>query len=220
MSRSDNVVWHAGELTPELRREALGHGGATIWMTGLPASGKSSIAVAVEARLVRAGRPALVLDGDNLRHGLNGNLGFSPEDRTENVRRTAHAAALLAEAGVVALVSLVSPYAADRASARSVHAERGLAFAEVWVATPLEECERRDPKGLYARARAGALPGLTGVGAPYEEPDAADLVLHPEQGGSEAAADRVEALVFELAGRPASTEGSAGRGPAGVQRLR
>ena len=181
MSRSDNVVWHAGELTPELRREALGHGGATIWMTGLPASGKSSIAVAVEARLVRAGRPALVLDGDNLRHGLNGNLGFSPEDRTENVRRTAHAAALLAEAGVVALVSLVSPYAADRASARSVHAERGLAFAEVWVATPLEECERRDPKGLYARARAGELPGLTGVGDVYEVPESADL----EIGGAE-----------------------------------
>jgi bifunctional enzyme CysN/CysC len=201
--RSENVVWHAGELTPELRREALGHGGATIWMTGLPASGKSSIAVSAEARLVRAGRPALVLDGDNLRHGLNGNLGFSPEDRTENVRRTAHAAALLAEAGVVALVSLVSPYEADRAAARAVHAERGLAFAEVWVATPLEECERRDPKGLYARARAGELPGLTGVGAPYEEPAAADLVLHPEQGGIEAAADRVEALVFALAGRPA-----------------
>ena len=180
---SENVVWHAGELTPERRHAALGHAGATIWMTGLPASGKSSIAVAAEAKLVESGRPALVLDGDNLRHGLNGNLGFSPEDRAENVRRTAHAAALLAEAGVVALVSLVSPYAADRAAARAVHSERGLRFAEVWVATPVEECERRDPKGLYARARRGEITGMTGVDAPYEEPQAADLVLHPGDDG-------------------------------------
>jgi bifunctional enzyme CysN/CysC len=181
--RSDNVVWHAGELTPGERAKALGHGGMTLWMTGLPASGKSSIAVAAETRLVRSCRPALVLDGDNLRHGLNGDLGFSPADRAENVRRTAHAAALLTEAGVVALVSLVSPYRADRDAARAVHAERGLAFAEVWVATPLEECERRDPKGLYVRARAGELPNLTGVGAPYEEPASPELTIRPGDDG-------------------------------------
>ena len=182
-SRSENVRWHEGELTPEDRLAGLGHGGMTVWMTGLPASGKSSIAVKAEAQLVRDGRPALVLDGDNLRHGLNGDLGFSPEDRAENVRRTAHAAALLNEAGVVALVSLVSPYAADRAAARAIHEERGLPFAEVWVATPLEECERRDPKGLYAKARAGELPHMTGIGQPYEEPQDPDLTIHPHDDG-------------------------------------
>ena len=201
-ARSENVVWHAGHITPDERRAALGHTGATVWMTGLPASGKSSVAIAVEAALVRSGRPALVLDGDNLRHGLNGNLGFSPEDRAENVRRTAHAAALLAEAGVVALVSLVSPYAADRAAARAIHAERGLPFAEVWVATPLAECERRDPKGLYARARAGEITGMTGVDAPYEAPQAAELELHPEDGGLEASAQRLLELTLTLAGGP------------------
>src|ERR671933_1673419 len=142
--RSSNVVWQRGLLDREQRWAALGHGGATIWMTGLPASGKSTVAAAVEARLLAEGRSAYVLDGDNLRHGLNGDLGFSPQDRAENVRRTAEAAALLADAGVVALAALVSPYRADRAVARAVHGRRGLAFLEVWVSTPLAECERRD----------------------------------------------------------------------------
>ena len=206
--RSENVVWHAGALTPERRHAALGFSGLTLWLTGLPASGKSSIAVAAEARLVESGRPALVLDGDNLRHGLNGNLGFSPEDRAENVRRTAHAAALLAEAGVVALVSLVSPYAADREAARAIHVERGLRFAEVWVATPLEECERRDPKGLYAKARRGELTGMTGVDAPYEEPTDAELVLRPGDGDVEHAVARVLALAgaqHPVAGGPGAS---------------
>jgi adenylyl-sulfate kinase len=196
--RSQNVVWHAGELTPRRRRDALGYRGATVWMTGLPASGKSSIAVGAEARLIGERRPAIVLDGDNLRHGLNGDLGFSPQDRSENVRRTAHAAALLAEAGVVTLVSLVSPYAADRATAREIHAERDLPFAEVWVATPLEECERRDPKGLYARARAGELQGLTGVDAPYEPPESSELALHPEDGGVEEATHRLLDMIARI----------------------
>jgi len=135
------------------------------------------VAYAAERLLVERKRFAVVLDGDNLRHGLNGDLGFSADDRAENVRRTAHAAALLAEAGVVALVALVSPYRADRDAARAIHAERGLRFYEVYVSTPLAECERRDPKGLYAKARAGELPGLTGVGDVYEAPDAPDLVI-------------------------------------------
>ena len=187
---SSDTRWHDGALTAADRVAALGFAGATVWLTGLPASGKSTLAVEVEALLVGAGRPALRLDGDNLRHGLNGDLGFSPGDRAENVRRTAHAAALLAEAGVVALVALVSPYAADRDAARAIHAAAGVPFLEVWVSTPLAECERRDPKGLYARARAGELPGLTGVGDVYEPPDAAELVI----GGAEpiaAAAARV-----------------------------
>lgn len=174
---SPDVTWSAGQIGRADRWAAIGHTGATLWLTGLPASGKSTIAAAVEAELVRSGRPALRLDGDNLRHGLNGNLGFSAEDRAENVRRTAHAAALLAEAGVVAVASLVSPYARDRAAVRAVHAERELPFVEIHIATPLEECERRDPKGLYARARAGELTGMTGIDDPYEAPEHPELVL-------------------------------------------
>ncbi len=192
--KSADTRWHDGALTAEDRAAALGFKGATIWFTGLPASGKSTVAVEVEALLVGAGRPALRLDGDNLRHGLNGDLGFSPEDRAENVRRTAHAAALLAEAGVVALTALVSPDRADRATARAIHEAAGVPFFEVWVSTGLAECERRDPKGLYAKARAGELPGLTGVGDVYEEPEKPEL----EIGGAEAipaAAARVLAAI-------------------------
>ena len=175
--RSANVVWQPGELTRDQRWQALGGPGATVWFTGLPSSGKSTVAAAVEARLLEGGRAAYVLDGDNLRHGLNGDLGFSPEDRAENVRRTAEVAALMADAGVVALASLVSPTRADRAAARAVHDRAGLRFLEVWVSTPLEECERRDTKGLYARARAGEIPDFTGIGQPYEEPDSPDLEI-------------------------------------------
>jgi bifunctional enzyme CysN/CysC len=175
--RSPDVRWHAGALTREERWGRLAAGGATLWFTGLPASGKSTVAVAVEERLLEAGRPAYLLDGDNLRHGLNGNLGFEPDDRRENIRRTAHVARLFADAGVVALVSLVSPYRADRDLARSLHADEGLPFLEIWVSTSAEECARRDPKGLYARARRGEIKGLTGVDAPYEAPESPDLEI-------------------------------------------
>src|SRR4051794_17817166 len=173
--RSANVVWQPGEVTREARWQALGGPGGTVWFTGLPSSGKSTVAAAVEARLLAEGRAAYVLDGDNLRHGLNGDLGFSEEARAENVRRTAEVAALMADAGVVSLVSLVSPTRVDRAAARAIHERTGLRFLEVWVSTPLEECERRDTKGLYARARAGEIPDFTGVGQPYEEPESPDL---------------------------------------------
>src|SRR4051795_5476616 len=176
---SANVVWQPGEITREARWRALGGPGGTVWFTGLPSSGKSTVAAAVEAKLLGEGHPAYVLDGDNLRHGLNGNLGFSADDRRENVRRTAEVAALMADAGVTALASLVSPYRADRAAAREVHEGRGLRFLEVWVSTPLEECEKRDTKGLYAKARAGEIPDFTGIGQPYEEPVASDLVIGP-----------------------------------------
>jgi adenylyl-sulfate kinase len=177
--RSANVVWQPGELSREQRWQALGGPGGTVWFTGLPASGKSTVAAAVESRLIAEGHGAYLLDGDNLRHGLNGDLGFSVADRAENVRRTAEVAALMADAGVVALVSLVSPVRADRAAARAVHEQRSLAFLEVWVSTPLEECERRDPKGLYARARSGEIPDFTGIGQPYEEPESPDLEIAP-----------------------------------------
>jgi adenylyl-sulfate kinase len=191
--RSTGVVWQRG-IERAQRWAALGHGGATVWMTGLPASGKSTVAAAVEARLLEAGRSAYVLDGDNLRHGLNGDLGFSAEDRAENVRRTAEVSALLADAGVVVLVALVSPYRADRAAARGAHERRGLPFLEVWVATSLEECERRDPKGLYARARAGELSGMTGVDDPYEPPESPDVVVRGDEPVEEAVARVVGAL--------------------------
>jgi adenylyl-sulfate kinase len=191
MSTSPGVTWHAGALGREARWSALGHAGATLWFTGLPASGKSTIAVAVERRLVESGRPAYMLDGDNLRHGLNGDLGFSAEDRAENVRRTAHLAHALADAGTVALVSLVSPYAQDRDAARALHAADGIPFIEVWVDTPLDECERRDPKGLYARARAGEIAGLTGIDAPYEAPISPELTLRAGREPLPATVDRV-----------------------------
>jgi bifunctional enzyme CysN/CysC len=193
--RSPNVVWHAGGITRSDRWARLGQRGATVWLTGLPASGKTTVAAALEAVLVSAGRSAYLLDGDNLRHGLTGDLGFTPEDRAENVRRTAEAARLLADSGVVVLVSLVSPYTADRMRARAIHESAGLEFLEVWVSTPREECEQRDPKGLYRRARAGELRGLTGVDAPYEPPSAPDLELNGAVLSVDAAVEELLALL-------------------------
>lgn len=190
--RSPNVRWHSGALT----REERGAQGATVWFTGLPSSGKSTIASTLEERLVRAGRPAYMMDGDNLRHGLNGDLGFEEADRRENMRRTAHVASLFADAGVVALVSLVSPYREDRDRARAVHDGLGLPFYEVWVSTSPEECERRDPKGLWARARGGELRGMTGVDAPYEAPEDPEL----EIGGDVPAAEAVDRALALIAG--------------------
>jgi bifunctional enzyme CysN/CysC len=176
VERSPDVTWHEGRVA----RDSRASRGATVWFTGLPSSGKSSIAALVEERLVSAARPAYRLDGDNLRHGLNADLGFSAGDRSENMRRAGEVAALFADAGVVALVSLVSPFAADRDRARAAHERAGLPFAEVYVSTPPEECERRDPKGLWARARAGEIKGFTGVDDPYEPPVSPELTLGPE----------------------------------------
>jgi bifunctional enzyme CysN/CysC len=195
--RSPDVTWDEGFLSREARWRALGVEGTTVWFTGLPSSGKSTIAAAVEARLVVAGIPAYRIDGDNLRHGLSGDLGFGAEARAENVRRAAEAARLLADSGTVALVSLVSPYAADRDRARAIHATDGLPFLEVFVDTPLEECERRDPKGLYARARAGEITGFTGVDDPYERPQGADVVIEAE--GVDAAVELVLAALHRRA---------------------
>jgi bifunctional enzyme CysN/CysC len=179
VEHSTNIRWEPSRLAREARWRALGCVGATVWITGLPAAGKSTLGSALEERLIGERVSALRLDGDNLRHGLNGNLGFDPADRAENVRRTAHAAKLLAEAGTVAIVSLVSPYAEDRRIAREIHERDGIDFIEVFVDTPLAECERRDPKGLYARARAGELPGLTGVDDVYEPPADPEIRLLP-----------------------------------------
>lgn len=171
------VVWHPGAVDAGRRATITGGRGVTVWLTGLSGSGKSTIAHALEDRLVSSGRAAYVLDGDNVRHGLNGDLGFSPEDRTENVRRVGEVARLMADAGLVVAVPVISPYRVDRNRARDAHAAAGIPFVEVWVATPLEVCEERDPKGMYARARAGEISSFTGIDAPYEPPEAPELTL-------------------------------------------
>jgi len=175
---SENVTWHAGHVGREDRPFA----GATIWLTGLSGSGKSTVAAACEERLVAFDRPAYVLDGDNVRQGINGDLGFSASDRAENVRRVGHVARLMADAGIVVLVPLISPYRADRDLVRMIHEAAGLPFFEVFVDTPIELCEQRDPKGLYAKARAGEITGFTGIDDPYEAPGSPDLVLTPAAG--------------------------------------
>ncbi|WP_040406200.1 adenylyl-sulfate kinase [Amycolatopsis nigrescens] len=166
----------------EEQRDARLTRGMTIWITGLSGAGKSTVAEELAHRLLGAGRPAYVLDGDSLREGLNDDLGFSPEDRAENVRRVGEVAKLFADAGTIAVVSLISPFRADRDRARAVHREAGLPFVEIFMDTPLEICEARDPKGLYASARAGELPDFTGIGSPYEEPLDPELVLRPGDG--------------------------------------
>jgi bifunctional enzyme CysN/CysC len=182
-----NVVWHGGAVTREQRPTP----GLTVWMTGLSGSGKSSVAVELERRLVASGRPAYRLDGDNLRHGLNSDLGFSAADREENVRRVAEVAKLLADAGVISIVSLVSPYRVDRDNARTSHEAAELPFIEVFVDTPIEVCEQRDPKGMYAKARAGEIADFTGISAPYEAPLTPDLLLRPEDGDPDTMAQRI-----------------------------
>lgn len=173
----NDIRWHPSSLDREYRWGKTGQRGATIWFTGLPASGKSTLAVAVERALVEAGDVAYLLDGDNIRHGLSDDLGFSAGDRAENIRRVGHLTRLFADAGVVALASLVSPLKSDRDIARALNDAAKLPFLEVYVSTSVAECERRDPKGLYKRARAGELKGLTGIDAPYEAPENADLVV-------------------------------------------
>src|SRR5271167_959328 len=195
---SPNVVRHDGRLARQDRFAALGTAGATVLLTGLSGAGKSTLAAAVEEAFVRTGRPAFLLDGDNLRHGLNGDLGFSDRDRTENVRRAGEVAAMFAEAGSLALIALICPFAEDRQLIRTLHEQAGLAFAEIFVDTSIEECERRDPKGLYARARAGQLPGFTGVDSAYEVPLHPELTLGSEAGSWPERVSRVLELLEGL----------------------
>jgi bifunctional enzyme CysN/CysC len=190
-ARSPNVVWHESGVARAARWETAGVHGATVWFTGLSGSGKSTIAGLVETRLTYAGVLAYTLDGDNLRHGLNGDLGFSADDRAENVRRVGEVARLFADAGVVALVPLISPYRAGRDHARALHAAASLEFVEVFVDTPIEVCEDRDPKGLYRQARVGEITGFTGIDDPYEAPRAPELVVGRRAEPAEAAASAV-----------------------------
>jgi adenylyl-sulfate kinase len=193
MGRSPNVSWQESNLSRIQRWRALGARGATIWLTGLPASGKSTLGAALEERLVESGRFAYLLDGDNLRHGICGDLGFSESDRARNILRVGELARLFADAGAVAIVALVSPLAAVRDEVRARHDAARLRFIEVFVDTPLAECAARDPKRLYARARAGELAGLTGVDEPYERPARPELTVEP--GMAEPAVDAVLGLL-------------------------
>ncbi|MDP8205117.1 MAG: adenylyl-sulfate kinase [Candidatus Electryonea clarkiae] len=169
-----NITWHMNHVKREEREHLLGQKGITIWLTGLPSSGKSTTAFTLEHDLIKRGRLAYVLDGDNVRHGLNKNLGFSAEDREENIRRISEVALLFADAGIITITSFISPYRQDRDLARKKHGEKGLPFIEIFVDTPIEICEARDPKGLYKKARMGELKGFTGIDDPYESP------LNPE----------------------------------------
>jgi adenylylsulfate kinase len=194
--KATNITWHGGQIGRPEREAVLGQRGATVWLTGLSGSGKSTIAVAVEAELVKRGKLAYVLDGDNVRHGLNKNLGFSPADRTENIRRIAEVAKLFTDCGVLAFTSFISPYRGDRAAARALFAPGD--FVEVYVAADVSTCEGRDPKGLYKQARAGKIPEFTGISAPYEEPEAPELVLDTSK---QSVAESVSGLVAYLEGK-------------------
>lgn len=174
-TKAKNIVWHHGVVTKEDREAITNHKACTIWMTGLPASGKSTLAVALEKALWERGVHAFVLDGDNVRHGLNKDLGFSPEDRNENIRRIGEVAKLFTTAGVVNVTAFISPYRADRDQARAL--VKPGEFIEVFVDCTLDECERRDPKGHYKKARAGEMREFTGVSAPYEAPTNPEIVV-------------------------------------------
>jgi len=174
---STNITWHHGEVSPEDRATATGQRGVTLWFTGLSGSGKSTVAVELEKRLVAMGRISYRLDGDNVRHGLCADLGFSADDRAVNIRRVGEVARLFADAGVICLCSFVSPYRADRDKVRAMHEAASATFMEVFVDTPIEVCEQRDPKGLYKKARAGEIKGFTGIDDPYEAPESAELTL-------------------------------------------
>ena len=175
--KATNVVWHEGEISREDRQKLLNQKGATLWFTGLSGSGKSTIAVALEKALYQRGHVVYRLDGDNIRLGINRNLGFSAEDRTENIRRIGEIAKLFVDAGVIVLSSFISPYRADRDLVRQLHAEAGMEFIECFVDTPLDVAEERDPKGLYKKARAGEIPNFTGIDDPYEQPEQAEITL-------------------------------------------
>jgi len=180
-TKATNIIWHSTHVEREYRDRLLKQCGCTIWFTGLPSSGKSTTAFSLEYELIKQGYLAYVLDGDNVRHGLNKNLGFSPQDREENIRRIAEVARLFADAGIITIASFISPYRKDRDLARKLHIETGLPFVEVFIDTSLEVCEDRDPKGLYQKARKGELKGFTGIDDPYEPPQNPELVLKTEK---------------------------------------
>lgn len=174
---STNIVWHESRVSPEFRQKVFGQQGTTLWFTGLSGSGKSTLAFTLEHMLVSAKFKSYVLDGDNIRHGLNNNLGFSDSDREENIRRVGEVSKLFADAGLIVLSSFISPFKKDRQLVRKIHQDAGLNFVEIYIDTPLSVCEERDPKQLYVKARRGEIPNFTGISSPYEEPDNAEIII-------------------------------------------
>ena len=193
--KATNVTWHEGSVTREEREKLLGQKGVTVWMTGLSASGKSTIAVILEQMLLHRHKHAYRLDGDNIRMGLNKNLGFSAEDRAENIRRIGEVAKLFTDAGVIAITSFISPYRKDRDAVRALN--KPGEFIEVYVNVSLAAAEQRDPKGLYKKARAGQIKGFTGIDDPYEAPENAEIVIETETMKPEQAAEKILAHLEE-----------------------
>jgi len=187
--KATNITWHQGHLEKEDREKLLNQKGVTLWFTGLSGSGKSTVANEVERQLHERGHATFVLDGDNIRHGLNKDLGFSPEDREENIRRIGEVAHLFSTASIINLTAFISPYQADRLKARELASDGE--FVEVYVYCPLEECEKRDPKGLFKKARAGIIPEFTGISAPYEEPENPEIRLETHKKSVEECAKEV-----------------------------
>ena len=177
--KSQNITWHHAIITKEDRERLLGQKGVTLWFTGLSQSGKSTLATEVEKRLYERGHITYILDGDNIRHGLNKNLGFSPEDREENIRRIGEVAHLFSQAGIINMTAFISPYRADRRKARDL-AKKG-EFLEIFCRCSLDACEKRDKKGLYKKARAGEVPEFTGISAPYEEPENPEITIDTDK---------------------------------------
>ncbi|MEM8499254.1 MAG: adenylyl-sulfate kinase [Pseudomonadota bacterium] len=195
--KATNVHWHDGDITRAHRENLLGHKGATLWFTGLSGSGKSTVAVELEGRLNEAGILAYRLDGDNVRLGINRNLGFSAEDRTENIRRIGEVAKLFVDSGIVVLSSFISPYLADRDQVRALHEAAGMEFIEIFVDCSLEAAEARDPKGLYKKARNGEIKNFTGIDDPYETPTMPEIHLHSDQQTLTEEVDQVIAVLLE-----------------------
>lgn len=179
--KSTNVYWHNGDISREDRTQLLGQKGVTLWFTGLSGSGKSTIAVALEKALYQHGKLTYRLDGDNIRLGINKNLGFSAQDRSENIRRIGEISKLFVDAGIIALASFISPYATDRDKVRQLHQEADCDFVEVFVDCALDQAEARDPKGLYKKARAGEIKNFTGIDDPYEAPEQPEIHLHSDK---------------------------------------
>lgn len=194
-NKNNNLFWQTGDVTRGDRQKLLGQKGVTLWFTGLSGSGKSTVAVAVEKALIAKGKLAYRLDGDNIRIGINNNLGFSPEDRTENIRRIGEIAKLFVDAGVIVLSSFISPYEKDRAFARDIHEKAGMDFFEIFVDCPLSVVEARDTKGLYKKARSGEISNLTGVNAPYEIPNSPDVQLNTSEESLEEEVEKILKLL-------------------------
>lgn len=196
--KATNITWHEGDVTAEERQKNMGQKGCTLWMTGLSGSGKSTVAVALEQVLLQRNKHAYRLDGDNIRMGLNKNLGFSAEDRDENIRRIGEVTKLFADAGIISVTSFISPYREARDLVRKLHEDAGIPFLEVHVDCSLEEAEKRDPKGLYKKARAGEIKGFTGIDDPFEEPLKAEVTIKTHELSIE---ESVQALLDALAER-------------------